>query len=330
LSFAGLIETIAPVFVVLACGFGLRRMGMLRAEADASLFRVAMHLLYPCLIADNVLGNPELRDFGKVIIPPLAGATFLCASFAITALVARILRLGRPQPAATFAFTAAIPNWGYLPIPIVLVLFPKSTTGVLFVFNIGLELVLWGVGIWVLSGHGSWRRALNIPFLAIIAALVLNLVHAHDWLPSFVLRSLRFMGEGALPLSLLLAGVSLADAVAAGGLTRDIRTTVAGCVVKLAIIPACALGAAAALPATAIELKRILVVQAAMPCAMIPVILARMYHADLGTAVRIVLATTVLGLITIPLWLHLGDRWVLSQPSPPGAQFSPGSFGRSK
>src|SRR6187551_2560651 len=122
----------------------------MRPESDSTLFSVAMHVLYPCLIADNVLGNVKLRGLG-VVIPPLAGAALLCGSFAIAALAARIMRLGRPQPGATFTFTAALPNWGYLPIPIVLALYPSST-GVLFVFNIGLELALWGIGIRVLSG----------------------------------------------------------------------------------------------------------------------------------------------------------------------------------
>ena len=304
-AYAKLLAVVAPVFFVVACGFLMRRWGKLRPEADASLFSVAVNFLYPCLIASSVLGNPALHDLGNLLLSPVVGCCLLLGSMFVAALCARLLRLKRPQPAGTFVFTSAIPNWGYLPIPLVQAIFGERTTGVLFVHNIGLELTLWSFGVWMLAGEGSWRRALNIPFFAILGALVLNLLHAHTWLPGFVLDSLRFLGQAALPLSLLLTGVSLADAVGQGGLLQRKGETLAGVVVKMGILPPLILLAAKVLTCS-LELKQVLVVQAAMPCAMVPVVLASYYRADRGTAVRIVLATTLLGLLTIPLWLRLG------------------------
>jgi predicted permease len=54
------------------------------------------------------------------------------------------------------------------------------------------------------------------------------------------------------------------------------------------------------------ELRQVIMVQAAMPAAVVPVILARHYGGDPATALRIVLITSALGLITIPLWLKFG------------------------
>jgi predicted permease len=312
IPYTKLLATVAPVFVVVACGFAMRRMGKLRPEADSSLFSVAVNFLYPCLIAHSVLGNAALQDFRNVLLAPVIGAALLLLSLVVGIMAARALRLQRPQPASTFAFTSAIPNWGYLPIPLVQGLYGEHTTGVLFVHNIGLELMLWSVGVWYLTGEGSWKRALTIPFFAILTALGLNLLNAGAWLPGFVLDSLRFLGQAALPLSLLLTGVSLADAVGEGGLTKHVGTMFAGCVVKLAILPPLIILAAKWLPCS-VELKQVLVVQAAMPCAMVPVVLARYFRADSGTAVRIVLATTLLGFLTIPLWLRLGTAFVFAQ-----------------
>jgi predicted permease len=58
------------------------------------------------------------------------------------------------------------------------------------------------------------------------------------------------------------------------------------------------------------ELQRVAVVQAAMPCAMLPVMLAKHYNADPDLAAWIVASTTILGLFTIPLWLRVGMWWV--------------------
>jgi malate permease and related proteins len=306
-SYVSLLATVAPVFITLACGFGLRRLGKLQPAADPSLLTLAVNFLYPCLIAHTVLRSKALEDKSVLFGAPIAGALLLAGSFAVAALVARALRIQKPQPAATFIFTAAIPNWGYVPIPLVKDLFGEGTTGVLFVHNIGLELTLWSLGIWVLSGERSWRRALNIPFFAILGALALNLVNAAAWLPGFVLDSLGFLGQAAIPLSLILAGATLADALAEGGLLQHKGHTIAGCVVRLLLLPPLVILAARWLPSK--ELKQVLVVQAAMPCALVPVLLSRHYRADGATAVRIVIATTILGLLTIPLWLQLGAKF---------------------
>lgn len=307
-SYVSLLATVAPVFITLACGFGLRRLGKLQPAADPSLLTLAVNFLYPCLIAHTVLRSKALEEKSVVFGAPIAGAVLLAVSFAIAAVVARAMRIQRPQPAATFIFTAALPNWGYLPIPLVHDLFGEGTTGVLFVHNIGLELTLWSLGIWILCGERSWRRALNIPFFAILGALALNLLNAAAWLPGFVLDSLGFLGQAAIPLSLILAGATLADALSEGGLTQNVGHTIAGCVVRLLLLPPLVILAARWLPCS-IELKRVLVVQAAMPCALVPVLLSRHYRADSGTSVRIVMATTILGLLTIPLWLQLGAKF---------------------
>ena len=59
------------------------------------------------------------------------------------------------------------------------------------------------------------------------------------------------------------------------------------------------------------EDKRIIIVQAAMPSAMLPIILAKHFDGDANVALQVVLSTSVLGLLTIPWWIQFGMRWVL-------------------
>jgi predicted permease len=59
-----------------------------------------------------------------------------------------------------------------------------------------------------------------------------------------------------------------------------------------------------------LELKRVMIVQAAMPTAIIPIIIAKLYGGHPRTAVQIVLGTTALGIFVIPLWLRAGIEWV--------------------
>jgi predicted permease len=58
-----------------------------------------------------------------------------------------------------------------------------------------------------------------------------------------------------------------------------------------------------------LTLKSVLVIQAAMPAAIFPIVVA--HHGDMPTALRVVLGTSAVGLITIPLWIGFGLHWIL-------------------
>jgi hypothetical protein len=310
-AYLKLLAAVAPVFVVICAGALVRVLGKLRHEADSSLLSLAVNFLYPCFIADVVIRSNVMRDPSNMIFAPLVGSLTLIIGFAVAVGLAFVMRMKRPHPTRTFAFSAAIPNWGYLAIPVIQGLFPtdKDLLGVLFIHNIGLELTLWSVGVWLLAGEKSWRRAFNIPFFSILGSLILSMMRAAEWLPQFVMDSLHFLGQAALPLSLLLTGATLADQFREKDAPSTWSAAIAGLVLKLAILPPFFILVARWLPCST-ELKRVMVVQAAMPSAMVPVILARIHRGDAGLSLRIVLGTTALGLITIPLWMRVGFAWI--------------------
>ena len=62
------------------------------------------------------------------------------------------------------------------------------------------------------------------------------------------------------------------------------------------------------LPAS-VELKRVIVLQAAMPAAVFPIVMSRHYGGHPPTALRVVIGTSLLSLLTIPLWLRLGMKF---------------------
>ena len=58
------------------------------------------------------------------------------------------------------------------------------------------------------------------------------------------------------------------------------------------------------------ELRNVLLIQAAMPSAVMPVILAKLYGGDPRLALRIILCTSIGALVTIPWWIQHGLRWI--------------------
>jgi predicted permease len=57
-----------------------------------------------------------------------------------------------------------------------------------------------------------------------------------------------------------------------------------------------------------IELKRVILLQGAMPSAVLPIVLAKHYGGDPRTALQVVIGTSLAGLVTIPLWIDFGGR----------------------
>ena len=309
-TYFDLLGIVAPVFVLLAIGWLLRRVGWMEAAADASMLRFGVYVLYPCLIADTILGNSAVTNLRNVAFPAIVGGGTVLLGFAMSALAARLLRLGQPHPSRTFAFTTGLFNYGFIPIPLIQALFDRATMGVLFTYTLGVEFALWSVGIALLSGRSGvagWTAALNAPVLSILISLALNFLGAP--IPRFLQTAVHNLGDCAFPVQLVLTGASLADIVRRGWQRGLGCNVIAASAVRLVALPALMLGIAYAIHST--ELQRVAVVQAAMPCAMLPVILARHYGADVDLAGWTVIVTTAIGLFTIPLWLRLGF-WVVS------------------
>jgi predicted permease len=315
-GFLPLLLTVAPVFVIIAIGYAMRRVGWLSEEADASLMRVIVNLLYPCLILDTVLGNRAFEHLGNLLLAPIAGFATVVLGYAISWWLAPLFGIAAPSLRRTFAFTTGLYNYGYVPLPLIQKLFDSQTTAVLFIHNVGVELALWTSGLMLLrsaeQGSGTkarWRQILNVPLLAIALAVSLHFLHAKNWLPNFFLSAAHGMGSAAIPMGLILTGATFADQMGALSTEKPWGVGAGSVLLRLGLLPALMLLFAKWLPCP-MELKRVMIVQSAMPCAVIPVLLSRHYGGQPGLAMRIVLITSAVGFLTIPFWLQIGSRWV--------------------
>ena len=64
------------------------------------------------------------------------------------------------------------------------------------------------------------------------------------------------------------------------------------------------------LPGSSIELQQVLLVQAAMPSAIFPVLIARLYGGNPVVATQVAIVTTLVSLGTIPIWLRAGAAFI--------------------
>lgn len=324
LSFSTVLAAVLPIYLLGGIGFALRRRKFLNEEMDRGLFRLVLHGFYPCLIIDKLLGNSLVQNKAIVAWGIGLGLGLILIGFAVAFVTGLCLRMQKGDGRRTFALTSAIQNYGYVAIPLLVVLFENDETlGVLFLHSLGVEIAIWTVGLMLLTGsfRPKLQNFLNGPIVAVVLGLFLVGTGLDDdlflntsgggnvgeVLGSSMRSVISWLGVCAVPVALLLIGATVSDLCR--GLKVSGTFAFGAILVRIVLLPAVILCAAKYLP-IALELRQVLVVQAAMPAAVTPIIIARHYGGNPGAAVQVVLVTSLVGIVTIPLIVSVGFAWL--------------------
>lgn len=313
-----ILSAVGSVFAVVGIGLLVRWLGWLTEEADHSLIRLTIRVFFPALIITNIARNTQLRPSGELALAMGSGFGLVVLGFGIAGLAAMLfgkwLGLDSRAKMLTFTLCAGIYNYGYIPIPLATTMYKgnEQTLSMLLIHNVGVEIALYSVGIAILNGRLS-KQALkgiaNPLAIAIVVALSLNWsgTWASPHFPGWVKDFIGWIGAAAVPVSLILVGATMADVWRKHRVTSGFNTVGGAVLVRMLILPVLMLLIGYALPVSA-DLKHVFILQSAMPAAAFTVVLTRHYGGDILTAVRVVIWTHVVGLLTIPVWLVIGTN----------------------
>ncbi len=331
-TFSVSLTALLSVFCVIFGGFVLRQKGILTKETDRTLLKVVVNFLMPCLILDRILPSDIFSDWRNLCYPPIIGFGSVFLGIAVGAAVGLLPEkwngLGSRKRSGTFAACVGIFNYGFVPIPLVQLLFGDGdpTMNVLFVQNLGVEFALWTVGLLAIRGafeRDSWKQAINGPTVAILLAVPLNLFFRSHFCPSalieglpylaFLKHAMHMLGVSAIPMSMILIGATIADHWRIGKYFknpgRPLKIAFWSCLLRLVILPGAMIGLAIYLPCS-VELKRVIVLHAAMGSAVFPIVMSQHYGGDQETALDTVLSNTFASILTLPLWVAFGLYWI--------------------
>lgn len=310
-----------PVFVFFAIGFWLRHKKAIEAHHDAPIMQLAMDVGYPCLIFYNIMkymvveADPAITAISFSVQAIACGFGEMALGVWAAWMVARALRLRIGTGLRTFTLTAGVQNYAFFVIPIIQMLFSSpgdSTMGVLFVHNMGCELFVWSVGVILMCGGARNLRLATLlrgPLLAVCISLLLAWSGAGQYIAvAPLMKATEMIGAVATPICLILFGCSMHDLMQ--HFTWQPRMLLTGLLARLLIAPALILFVAWILPVDPL-IKRIMVIQSAIPSAVIPVILAKRFGGRPEIGTQILLATTVCSFLTLPVWLAVGSAYVV-------------------
>ncbi len=291
-------QTILPVFLVVAGGFILaRRMAM----DTRSIGRLVFYLFTPSLVFRSLYSvDVGYAVLGRVAL--LAGVTSVLAGLAGWLLGWKLDRRRR----AALALTTGMSNNGNMGLPISLFALGESGLALATVYYVANSFLGNTLGVLVASSGGApWRqalgRSLRAPVLySALLGLALNLGRIQ--LPVGLFRAIDLMANAAIGAMLVLLGVLLTSAPI--GERQALLTR--GVALRLLGGPLLALLLCLALGVSGLE-RNVIVLQAAMPTAVMTTVLATEYDTAPRFVATMVFFTTLISMATLSaiLWLIL-------------------------
>ena len=308
-----MLQGLAQTALIVAAGWFFAASGWVGSDARQPLMRLVIWLFFPALIFDRVHANPLLAEASRAALYLGAGYLLIAGGILVGALLRPMVGIPEGTRGRTFAYAAGINNFGYLGIPMTAALFDRDVVGVLLVHNVGVEAAIWTVGVAYLTGQRGWRVARNLihPMtMALAVALAINLLGWQD-IPVVRLagKACHDVGACAIPVGLLLTGIYLHETLRGFRFLDDRRVAGGFLAARLVVMPALILAAAATLVADP-SLRKVMLVQAAMPAGMFTFLIVSHCKGDVGVALRGTLVTSALCPLTIPVWIEIGRRWL--------------------
>lgn len=282
------LEIVAPVFLLASIGFVWVKLGF--EYRIRFVTQIAMTLSVPCLIFVALM-QTEIDPAALTDLTLASIVTYGAVTVVILALVL-ILRLNR----RTFGAPLIFGNTGNLGLP--LAIFAYGETGLSYAIVVFAVMAIWSFtfGVWLVAGSGSLDKVLREPMVAgtLLGALFLW----QGWeTPVFLTNTLELIGQMAIPLMLITLGVAVAR-LEAGGMARAVMLSV----LKLAICTAIAWYVGRYFELEPIAFG-VLVLQVATPVAVTSYMLAEKYGADAEEVAALVVASTLISVLSLPALL---------------------------
>jgi malate permease and related proteins len=284
-------------------GWGLRHLGILRQEDGVTLVRVVIYLTLPPLVFLALL-RADLSP--SLALVPVAGWMVHLILLVPLIFAVRRSRMDSPRGGAIVVSTA-VGNTGFFGIPLIAASGSGFSVAAAVMYDaLSTAFITWTSTVAVASSMGEggtgprvdWgqvgRSLLLPPTWALAAGLAFNLSGVNE-LPEVAERPLEILAGAVLPLVMIYAGLM----IDVRGLRRVWKDVCAVTVARLGLAALVGLGVAWLLGLDG-EIFTTVVLLAAMPTAMMSLVLGGQYRLRTDIIAGAVVATTLFCTLTLP------------------------------
>lgn len=288
------------LFTMMLMGAWFKKRGIIDENGKRCLTDLCVSIIIPCNIFKSCLIEFNMEIFR------VCGLLLLCAiSVQLVCLLLNKWIFNRypPQRKKVLQYCTIVPMSGFLGNPIAEGVY--GSLGILYtsIFLIPMRIVMWSVGTtYFIAGAAADRKKVlkNVLTHPCLAAIYLGLfcMVTQLPLPDVVTETVRYVGSCNSAISMFIVGAILADVKLSAIFNRH---TAAFSMFRLLLLPAAALGVGLALGLDSTALG-VSVLMTGMPAGATAAIFAARYHSDAEFATQCVISTTLLSMVTLPLW----------------------------
>ena len=304
------IQSVLSVILIIALGFYMSRKNWFDGNSKKLISRIVVNISLPAYMLSNITATYDrnkLFDLGKGVIVPFAVMIFC---YIASDLFVKMLKIEKGRR-GVFKVAFALSNTIFVGLPVNLALFGDDSIPYVLLYYIGNTVMFWTVGVYGISvdaknsegkifTKANIKRIFSPPLVGFILAVLL--VIANISLPKSIADACKYVGNLTTPLSMIFIGIVFSS-VKFKELKFDI-SYLAVALGRFCISPALVFLIAMVFPMPVL-MKNVFVIQAAMPAMTQIPIVAAMYGADEKYATMLTVITTVISLISIPVFMLL-------------------------
>ncbi len=296
------VEKVLVIMFLILVGYWVTRRGMLTDRGAGEITSLLIKVVTPCVIVNSFIGSGGSLEYSQLLMAVALPAVWMALSLGASLVV---FRKEPPERQKVLRFSIVFSNVGFMGIPLVQGI--VGDKGVIYasfgvvVFNI----LCWTYGYSMMSG-GAKLNLKTVLFNPGIVGLAFGLpiYFFQLQLPAIVAEPIGYLADLNTPLAMLVVGSYIAK-VELHSFVSDMSVYTAS-FFRLIAIPMVFLGVLM-LVGPSEELFVSSMIQAAAPVAANAVLFAVQYKRDSALASKLVAASTVLSIITIPVMTILAQ-----------------------
>lgn len=298
-----ILSSLIMIFILIVPGVFFKKKNILTEDQNGAINSIVVNLTWPCLVIDAMQMKSSLqvlKDSAYILVVCLL---ILAIIFAISFPVAKLIKLPKTKQYLT-VFMLLFGNTGFIGIPVIKALYGTDAVFYAAIVELINDILIFTVGILLIQLSAGanlkvgFKQFINPGLIGVIIGLVLFLLNIQ--LPNLIGGSIEMIGNATTPLTMFCIGFQI------GGLKfKEIAgdfQVYAICFVKLLIVPVLTLLVVKLWAGDFSMLEKVLIIGFAMPVGAVASIFSQQYKGEAAFATKSVLLSTVLSLITIPIF----------------------------
>ena len=304
------INQLLPLFLLTFIGIFLGKKKLLSHQFRRELTEFCFMILFPASVVTSfegfVMDVDTLMNSGKLI---LVGCMWIVVPLVASLWIMRLLHLDKASE-NVLIFAAVYNNFGFAGLGMVNSLY--GNMGLFYSNMLGLfyRLTNMPLGIWIMERGSKDRCGSKIseifktpPVIAILIMVPVALLGIP--LPQVIYDTANMFNDCLAPVGMVVTGLAISDFSLRELVKGKACYIISG--VRLIVLPAIMAGIMWAMQLEGVAFTAPMLTMS-MPVAANCALLAEKYQADSRLAAQCVLLSTLLSLLTIPVWVAIGEK----------------------